>query len=114
MTLTSRKVASMFFAAAAAMALTACAGGREFQGTPQEGALRTGTYPTFGRMPKGATTQFTPEELDQMTGRLDSKRTSLKAGPSNGVSAAQAAAARKQAQEHNDAVLKQIESGEAQ
>ncbi len=113
MTNRTRQIANLLLAATAAAMLTACAGGKEFQGTPQEGAKRSDTYPTFGRMPKAATTQITPEEKAQLTSKLDSDRTRLAATRSSNaaMTPAQAAALRKQAQEETDATLKQIESG---
>ncbi len=62
MTKSTRQIANLMLAATVVAFLAGCAGGPEFQGTPQEGARRTDTYPTFGRMPKAATTQITPEE----------------------------------------------------
>lgn len=113
MTKSTRQIANLMLAATAVAFLAGCAGGPEFQGTPQEGARRTDTYPTFGRMPKAATTQITPEEKAQLTSKLDSDRTRLAATRSSnaGMTPAQAAALRKQAQEETDATLKQIESG---
>ncbi|WP_343314604.1 hypothetical protein AAIB41_05420 [Brucella sp. BE17] len=110
----ARQIAHLMLAVAAAAMLTACAGGSEFQGAPQEGALRTDTYPTFGRMPKAATVQISPEEKESLTQRLDSDRTRLAATRSSGggVTPAQAAALRKQAQDEADATLRQIEAGE--
>ncbi len=114
MTKSARRFAPFMLAVMAAAMLTACAGGKEFQGTPQEGALRSGTYPTFGRMPKAATDQITEDEKQSLTGRLDSDRTRLAATRSTGstFTPAEAAALRKQAQDETDATLKQIESGE--
>ena len=113
MTKSTRKFANLMLAATAVALLAGCAGGPEFQGTPQEGAKRTDTYPTFGRMPKAATTQITPEEKAQMMSGLDSDRTRLAATRSSNaaLTSAQAAALRKQAQEETDATLKQIEAG---
>ncbi|PWL17718.1 hypothetical protein DKP76_08060 [Falsochrobactrum shanghaiense] len=110
----TRQVANLVLAATAAALLAGCAGGPEFQGVPQEGAAKTGTYPTFGRMPKAATAQITAEEKEQMMSSLDSDRTRLAATRSSnsGVTPAQAAALRKQAQEETDATLRQIEAGE--
>lgn len=114
MTKSTRQIAHLMLALTAAAMLTACAGGKEFQGVPQEGALRTGVYPTFGRMPKAATEQITPEEKQQMTAKLDSDRTRLAASRTSGggFTPAQAEAMRKQAQADSEATLKQIESGE--
>lgn len=114
MTKHTRQIANLLLAAMAAAMLTACAGGKEFQGTPQEGALRTGTFPTFGRMPKAATTQITAEEKQQLTSNLDADRTRLAASKSTGggFTPAEASALRKQAQQETDATLKQIEAGE--
>ena len=85
-----------------------------FQGTPQEGASRTGVFPTFGHMPKAATTQITAEEKQQLTTKLDADRTRLAAsrGTGAGFTPAEAASLRQQAQQDTDATLKQIESGE--
>ncbi|MBB5701702.1 ABC-type uncharacterized transport system auxiliary subunit [Ochrobactrum daejeonense] len=114
MTKHTRQIANILLAATAAAMLTACAGGKEFQGVPQEGALRTGTYPTFGRMPKAATTQITVEEKQQLTTNLDADRTQLAVSKSagGGFTPAEAAALRKQAEQETDATLKQIEAGE--
>lgn len=114
MTKNTRKIANFMLAATAVAFLAGCAGGAEFRGTPQDGAKRTDTYPTFGRMPKAATTQITPEEKAQITSGLDSDRTRLAVSRSSSatLTPAQAAALRKQAQEETDATLKQIESGE--
>lgn len=114
MTKSAQRFAPLMLAAMAAVMLSACAGGKEFQGTPQEGALRTGTYPTFGRMPKAATDQITDDEKQNLTQRLDSDRTRLAATRNAGgtFTPAQAAALRKQAQDETDATLKRIEAGE--
>ncbi|EFG38200.1 conserved hypothetical protein [Brucella sp. NVSL 07-0026] len=77
MTKRTRQIANFLLAAMAAAMLTACAGGKEFQGTPQEGASRTGVYPKFGHLPKAATAQITPEEKQQLTTTLDADRTRL-------------------------------------
>ncbi|MBV2143825.1 hypothetical protein KUG47_09985 [Falsochrobactrum sp. TDYN1] len=110
----ARQIANLMLAATAAAFLAGCAGGPEFQGVPQEGAAKTGTYPTFGRMPKAATVQITAEEKEQITSTLDSDRTRLAATRSAnaGVTPAQAAALRKQAQEETDATLREIEAGQ--
>lgn len=114
MTKRTRQIANLLLAATAAAMLTACAGGKEFQGTPQEGASRTGVFPTFGRMPKAATTQITPEEKQQLTTKLDADRTRLATsrGTGAGFTPAEAASLRQQAQQETNATLKQIESGE--
>lgn len=114
MTKRTRQIANLLLAATAAAMLTACAGGKEFQGTPQEGASRTGVFPTFGHMPKAATTQITAEEKQQLTTKLDADRTRLAAsrGACAGFTPAEAASLRQQAQQETDATLKQIESGE--
>ncbi|KAB2664937.1 hypothetical protein F9K85_10050 [Brucella tritici] len=114
MTKRTRQIANLLLAATAAAMLTACAGGKEFQGTPQEGASRTGVFPTFGHMPKAATTQITAEEKQQLTTKLDTDRTRLAAsrGTGAGFTPAEAASLRQQAQQETDATLKQIESGE--
>lgn len=114
MTQRTRRIAHLMLAVATAAILAGCARGKEFQGVPQEGAVRTGKYPTFGHMPKAATTQFTPQEQKDVTANLDGDRTRLKttASPNGGFTTAQAAAMRKQAQEEADATLKQIEAGE--
>ncbi len=114
MTKSTRQIANFMLAATAVAFLAGCAGGPEFKGTPQEGAKRSDTDPTFGRMPKAATTQITPEEKTQLTSGLDSDRTRLAATRSSGatLTPAQAAAMRKQAQAETDATLKQIEAGE--
>ena len=59
--------------AVAALALAACTSGPS-AGVPQEGALRTGTYPTFGVMPRGETKQLSFEEKDQIAGNLKSAK----------------------------------------
>ena len=114
MTKHTRTIANFMLAATAAAILTACAGGPEFQGTPQEGAARTGVYPTFGRMPQAATTQITPEEKNSITSRLDSDRTRLAAtrASASNMSAEQAAILRKEAQDEAAATLRQIEAGD--
>ncbi|AAN30194.1 hypothetical protein BSS2_I1243 [Brucella suis bv. 1 str. S2] len=114
MTKRTRQIANFLLAAMAAAMLTACAGGKEFQGTPQEGASRTGVYPKFGHLPKAATAQITPEEKQQLTTTLDADRTRLapQKAPGGGFTAAEAQAMRRQAQEQTNATLKQIESGQ--
>ena len=114
MTKRTRQIANLLLAATAAAMLTACAGGKEFQGTPQEGASRTGVFPTFGHMPQAATAQITEEEKQQLTTRLDADRTHLAAskGAGAGFTPAEAASLRQQAHQETDATLKQIESGE--
>lgn len=97
----------------AAMALAACVPSKEFRAPPQEGAKRTDTYPTFGRMPKAATQQFTPAEQTALTRGLDGDRTRLKVtkNAGAGLSAAEAAAIRKKTLAETDATLKEIEAG---
>lgn len=114
MTKSTRQIANFLLAATAVAFLAGCAGGAEFRGTPQEGANRSDTYPTFGRMPKAATVQITPEEKTQIISGLDSDRTRLAATRSSNqaLTPAQAAALRKQAQDEAAATLKQIEAGE--
>lgn len=109
----TRQNISLMLAATVAALLTGCAAGPEFQGVAQEGAARTGAYPTFGRMPKAATKQFSADEKEQISSSLDSDRTRLSsASKANGaVTAAQAAELRRQAQAETEATLKQIESG---
>jgi len=108
-----RQNSNWMLAVTIAALLTGCAAGPEFQGVPQEGAARTGVYPTFGRMPKAATQQFSPSEKEQISSSLDSDRTRLAStSKANGaVTAAQAAELRRQAQAEAEATLKQIESG---
>ncbi|MFK4823416.1 hypothetical protein ACI0FM_01230 [Paenochrobactrum sp. BZR 588] len=92
-------------------ALGGCAGGAEFQGTPQEGARRTGTYPNFGRMPQAATSQITAQEKDAATIALDAERKRLKSVKGETpMSAAQLAALRKQTQAETKATLQAIEN----
>ncbi len=117
MTKRTRRIAHLMLAATAAATLAACAAGKEFQGTPQAGAKRTDTFPTFGHMPKAATTQFTPDEQKQLTTKLDAdrKRYAPPKKPGPGSTPADAAAVRKQAQQQTDDALKQIEgSGQEQ
>lgn len=104
---------SFIVAVMAALTLAGCGASKEFRAAPQEGAKRTGTYPIFGRMPKAAAEQFTPEEQQALTGGLDGDRTRLKVAKNSGggLTASQAAALRKQAQAETEATLKEIEAG---
>lgn len=109
----TRQNSNWLLAVTVAALLSGCAAAPEFQGVPQEGAARTGTYPTFGRMPKAATQQFSSDEKEQLSSSLDSDRIRLSsASKANGaVTAAEAAELRRQAQAETEATLKQIESG---
>lgn len=113
MTQRTRLIAHTLLALSVAAALSACAAGKDFNGVPQEGANRTGTFPTFGHMPKGETAQLTADDKSQLTASLDNDRQRLKNVRSEaGVSAAQLAQMRKQAKADADATLKAIENGE--
>ncbi|MGU3577198.1 hypothetical protein ACLBWZ_16935 [Brucellaceae bacterium C25G] len=91
--------------------VTGCAGGAEFQGTPQEGAKRTGTYPSFGRMPQAATSQITAQEKDDAITALDAERNRLKSVRGEApLTAAQLAEIRRQAQAEANATLQAIEN----
>lgn len=92
-------------------ALAGCAGGAEFQGTPQEGARRTGTYPNFGHMPQAATSQITAQEKNDVTTALDAEHQRLKSVKGEKpMTAAQLAELRRQAQAEANATLKAIEN----
>nr|WP_246431199.1 hypothetical protein [Paenochrobactrum gallinarii] len=91
--------------------LGGCAGGAEFQGTPQEGARRTGVYPNFGHMPQAATSQITAQEKDDATTALDAERKRLKSVKGDApLTAAQLAELRRQAQAEANATLQAIEN----
>ncbi|MBB6259727.1 hypothetical protein FHS77_000235 [Paenochrobactrum gallinarii] len=106
---------SRFTLGLAAVAMIAvlggCAGGAEFQGTPQEGARRTGVYPNFGHMPQAATSQITAQEKDDATTALDAERKRLKSVKGDApLTAAQLAELRRQAQAEANATLQAIEN----
>lgn len=97
--------------AVAALALAACTSASPV-GTPQAGALRTDTYPTFGRMPHGETKQLTFEEKDQIAGNLQSAKARQGRAATNGSSAAETQARKRELQAETAATLKAIETGQ--
>ena len=97
--------------AVAAVTLAACTSGPS-AGVPQEGALRTGTYPTFGVMPRGETKQLSFEEKDQIAGNLKIAKARQGAAGTTGSSRAEIEARKRQLQAETDATLKAIETGQ--
>ncbi|PYE89552.1 hypothetical protein [Phyllobacterium leguminum] len=90
--------------------LTACAGGPEFQGAPQAGAANTGAWPTFGHMPKGATTQFTAQDTQNLKSELEADQRRQQAIPApRATTGAQVNNVRKQVQEDAAKTLEEIE-----
>ncbi|RCS24149.1 hypothetical protein DUT91_07430 [Phyllobacterium salinisoli] len=91
--------------------LAACARGPEFQGTPQEGALNTDTYPTFGRTPKGETKQLTAQDTARLKSALEAdKARQMGVATPPPTTGAQLDQARRQAQQAADETIKEIET----
>ena len=91
--------------------MSGCSSSSEFTGVPQEGALRSGVYPTFNKRPQAATTQMTAEQQEQITTSLDRDRTRLKAVKGEKpVTNAELDLLRKSVQKEKEAVLKAIET----
>lgn len=97
--------------AVAALALAGCTSGPS-AGVPQEGALRTGAYPSFGIMPRGETKQLSFEEKEQITGNLSSAKARQGAVSASGSSRAEIEAQKRRMQAEADATLKAIEAGQ--
>ncbi|WP_439272155.1 hypothetical protein [Pseudochrobactrum sp. HB0163] len=97
--------------AVAAVALGACASGAS-DAVPQEGALRTGTYPSFGRMPRGETAQLTFEQKDQIANNLNAAKAQQGHVAPAGTSRADIEARKRALLAETDATLKAIEAGQ--
>ena len=82
---------------ASAAIVAGCAGGKEFETVPQEGANRTGVFPRFSQKPQGETAQFTKAERDQLANRLANQRNNLERAASDSVPTAQDIERQKQA-----------------
>lgn len=93
----SPKILFTVITLALAGALAGCAGGKEFETVPQEGANRTGVFPRFSQMPQGETAQFTKEERDQLANQLTQNRTNLERAATEAVPTAQDIERQKQA-----------------
>lgn len=66
---------------AVAFAVIGCARSAEFTAPDQPGASHQNTYPNFSIRPKAATQQFSENEKQALTSKLDSEATSLKKMP---------------------------------
>lgn len=97
--------------AVAALVLAACSSASNI-GVPQEGALRTGTYPSFGNMPKAETAQMTFAEKDQLAGTLKTAKAQQGRVETTGSSRAEIEARKRQLQAEAEATLKEIEAGQ--
>lgn len=95
----------------AALGLAACTNSSSV-GTPQEGALRTGVYPNFGRVPHGETAQFTKAEQEQVVSELNRAKASQGSVTTGSLSRADIEARKRQLQIETDATLKAIETGQ--
>lgn len=90
--------------------LQACARGPEFEGAPQAGANNTGAWPSFGRMPKGATTQFSAKDTQNLKAELEADQRRQQGIPTSPpTTGAQVDNARKQVQESAAQTLEEIE-----
>lgn len=106
-----RNIAYWLFMTMSVALISGCSSGSEFTGVPQEGAMRSGAFPTFNNRPQAATDQFTSEEQKQLTSSLDRDRTQLKTVKGEApVTNAELELLRKSVQEEKEAVLKAIET----
>lgn len=106
-----RNIAYWLFMTTSVALISGCSSGSEFTGVPQEGAMRSGAFPTFNNRPQAATDQFTSEEQKQLTSSLDRDRTQLKTVKGEApVTNAELELLRKSVQEEKEAVLKAIET----
>lgn len=111
MTQRARHTVLLLLALTAAAGLSGCAAGPEFTGVPQEGAQRSGVFPTIGHMPKAETAQFSTQDKDSLTTSLDADRQRLTSIPNApGLTAAQLEQIRQQNQAEAAATLKAIET----
>lgn len=94
--------------AVAALALAACTSASNV-GTPQQGALRTGAYPSFGRVPHGETQQLTFEQKDQIAGNLEGAKARQGRAGATGSSSAEILARKRELQAETAATLRAIE-----
>lgn len=97
--------------AVAALGLAACTSASSV-GVLQEGALRTDTYPSFGKVPQGETKQLTFEEKDQIAAKLASAKTNQGRADASGSSRAEIEARKRQLQAETAATLNAIETGQ--
>lgn len=94
-----------------AIGLSACTNSSSV-GVQQEGALRTGTYPSFGKKPYGETKQLTADEKEQIASNLNNAK-ARQAGAAAPVSNKSEIEARKrQLQAETEATLKEIEASQ--
>lgn len=101
-----------FVLAIIAVAVMGCSRGAEFTAPEQAGASHQDTYPRFSNMPKAATQQFSEQDKQSLTNRLDSDAASLRKvpGPSAG-SASNLAKAKEDARREAEETVRQIEQG---
>jgi uncharacterized lipoprotein len=91
--------------------LAGCARGPEFEGTPQAGASNTGAWPTFGRAPRGATAQFTNQDVQNLKSQLKGEQRQQQSVRTPApTSQAQLDSQREQARAIADQTLKEIET----
>ncbi|PRD40714.1 hypothetical protein C5748_25455 [Phyllobacterium phragmitis] len=91
--------------------LSACGSSADFQGVPQEGASRTGAFPTFARTPKGETKQLTAQDTTRVTSELDAAAARQQAIPTlPPTTQAQLLKQRRQAEKEAADTLKEIET----
>lgn len=106
-----QSVAYWLLAITSAVMITGCTSSSEFTGTPQEGAMRSGVYPTFNNQPQAATAQMTTEEQQQMTNRLAREKSQLRSvKAATPVTNAELDSLRRSTQEEEKAILKAIET----
>ncbi|MHC5307190.1 hypothetical protein [Bartonella sp. LJL80] len=95
-----------------ALIVMGCARGAEFTAPEQAGAVRSGVYPKFSVKPKAATEQFSEEERQKLTDRLDKEARSLKSVPGPSAnSSSNLAKAKEDARREAEETLRQIEQG---
>lgn len=97
--------------AVAALGLAACTTTPSV-GVLQDGALRSDTYPSFGKVPQGEAKQLTFEERDQIAARLASAKTHQGRADARGSSRADIEARKRQLQAETAATLNAIETGQ--
>lgn len=93
-----------------ALIVIGCARGTEFTAPEQQGASHQGIYPKFSNKPKAATAQFSEQEKQDLTNKLDSEASALRKvrGP-EGSSAANLVKAKEDARREAEDAVRQIE-----
>lgn len=94
-----------------ALGLGACTNSSS-NGVPQDGALRTGVYPSFGKVPRGETAQLTFEEKEQIVGNLAKDKVRQGSAVTAGTSRAEIEARKRALQAETESTLKAIDSNQ--